>query len=185
MATTAEHGSRGQLAQGVQQLPCLALQRVAPPHAVLGAVSCTVDMFPWLLVVACHMPVHAIASTSHTCCTLLTHHPTLPRYDTYLGTNSSAHVLNSSNYQTGSIIPTRKYGWSAYMCSSKYPSICEVPAQAFPCSQPPVESPSPPSPPVPPSPPSPPNCEASVLQQACCYLRTWQHAAAGCRLALD
>jgi hypothetical protein len=81
------------------------------------------------------------------------------RYDMYMGDVSSNALLDATNYQTGSNIPTRKYGWSAYVCSGRYPSICQVPAEAFPCSSPPIASPEPPSPPQPPSPPFPPNCK--------------------------
>jgi hypothetical protein len=91
--------------------------------------------------------------------------PACRRYDLFTGSPTSPEqVANSQHYQTGSNIPTRKYGWSAYMCSGHYPAVCQVPAEAFPCGPPPLESPQPPLPPSPPSPPFPPNCE---LRNAC------------------
>jgi hypothetical protein len=84
--------------------------------------------------------------------------PCACRYDLYTGGSAAEQLRDANNFQTGSNIRTRKYGWSSYLCSGVYSSICEVPAEAFPCATPPMESPSPPSPPLPPSPPSPPTC---------------------------
>ena len=65
-------------------------------------------------------------------------------YDLYTGDSSAAQVGNASYFQTATNLPTRRYGWSSYLCRGQYPSICEVPAEAFPCSLPPVASPPPP-----------------------------------------
>lgn len=88
--------------------------------------------------------------------------PACRRYDLFTGSPTSPEqVANSQHYQTGSNIPTRKYGWSAYLCSGLYTAMCEVPADVLPCPPPAAEMPSPPSPPQPPSPPSPPNCKSA------------------------
>lgn len=72
-------------------------------------------------------------------------------YDLYMGTSAPADQTDRNMYATTSM--DRLYGWQSQDCTLAAPSLCEIPASAFPCFPPP----SPPTPPpLPPSPPSPP-----------------------------